>query len=413
MAIYSYSGLGGKGQKVTGQVEAPNEKEAVRSLRTQSIFVEKIREGTEGASLTIRQRIVKAFQWINPKRFLPVFQGDLIVFFHQIALMLRAGYTLVPALAACREMQTKVGMIRMMDRLSGALRGGTSLSAAMKKEARLFTPMIVNLVAVGERSGNLDSILDRLSENLESMKDLRRQLLSAMLYPSIVLISSFGLVAYMVTTVIPRFSSFLTSRGSELPPSTQMLLDISGWAEEWGTVVGISVGVSLFLILAAYTTASGKRVLDEFLLRVPLVGTSIQFSSMAQTGWSLSLLLRSGVPALDALRINAQAMSSFAMRDRFNAAADELLTGRALSTVMNRSHIPPMMRHMVAVGEKSGDLDTVMFDVGAYYQKELAAKVKLMSAMIEPVMIISVGGIVGFVYFSIFQAVMSVSKGGM
>lgn len=413
MALYSYKGLGADGKKLTGKIDAVSEKDAVRRLRDQSVFVVKIREGEDLGEQNVLQRVVSFVRQFSLRRFLPVFKSDLIIFFHQIALMLRAGYTLVPALSAAREMQTKLGLVRAIDRICDAIRNGSSFSAGMAAEKRLFAPMIVNLVAVGERSGNLDSILDRLSENLEQVKDLKRQLISAMLYPVIVLLCSIGLVIYLVMTVIPRFAVFLSARGSALPPSTQMLLDVSGWAQEWGKLIGITVGVSVFLILAAYTTVKGKRVIDRMLLSIPLIGTSIQFSSMAQAGWSLSLLLRSGIPALDSLRVNGKALSNLALRDNFETAAEQLLTGRALSKAVEQPHIPPMMRHMVAVGEKSGELDAVMHEVGAYYQKELAAKVKFMAAMVEPVLILSVGGMVGFVYFSIFQAVMSVSKGGM
>tara|TARA_Y100001954_G_scaffold111831_1_gene121244 strand:- start:555 stop:1376 length:822 start_codon:yes stop_codon:yes gene_type:complete len=273
--------------------------------------------------------------------------------------------------------------------------------------------MVVNLIAAGERSGNLDAIIHRLADNLERNKDLKRQLLTAMFYPVVVLVSSLCVAVAMVVWVIPRFAAFLTARRASLPASTQFLLDVGGWALDWGWTIGTILGVAAFLTLVAYTTQRGKKVLHRVLLALPVLGKVSQYGAMAQTGWSLSLLLRSGMPAIQSLRISGEASPNYAVKASLLKAADGLLEGRALSKTLDQPHLPQMVRHMAAVGEKSGQIETVMDEMGQYYQKELAAKVKFMTVMIEPVMILIVGGMVGYVYFSIFQAVMSVSKGGM
>jgi type IV pilus assembly protein PilC len=414
MALYSYTGLDSTGKSLKGQIEADSEKGAVRSLRQQSIFVMEVRElGDSGSDANLWTRSLRLLSRANPRQLVPVLSGDYVVFFRQMALMLRAGYTLVQALDATRNMQAKPRMKRAIDNMSHAIREGSSFSASMAAEKRLFSTLAINLVSIGERSGNLDTILERLAEDLERKKELQMQLLSAMFYPMIVLLISIAIVIFLVIWVIPRFAVFLTARSASLPVSTQILLDVADWLLYWGRYFGPAFLVILFLVLAAYTTQAGKKVIDRILLAVPLVGTAIQYSAMAQAGWSLALLLRSGLPILDSLRINAKALSNFAIRDSFERAAEGLLLGRVLSKSFEQKHFPPMVRHMAAVGEQSGQLDSVMNDLGAYYQQELASRVRLMSVMIEPVMIITVGILVGFVYFSMFQAVMSVSKGGM
>ncbi|MGE9292177.1 MAG: type II secretion system F family protein [Puniceicoccales bacterium] len=414
MARYTYTGLDAEGKQLKGAVKAESEKAAVRNLRDQAIYVLEIREGGSPSDKgSVLSQMRGLFRFLSPRRYLPVMAGDLIVFFRQLTLMLRAGYTLVQALNAARGMQDKLRLVRAIDGMTEAIRAGGSLSSSMAKYKRLFSPLAVNLVSIGERSGNLDTILERLADNIERNKELRRQLLSAMFYPMVVLLTSFGVIVALVVWVIPRFASFLAARNAALPRSTQILLDVSSWALEWGKFIGPFLGVAAFLVLAAYTTQTGKRVLDRVILNLPLIGTTVQYSSMAQAGWSLSLLLRSGLAALESLRINAQALGNLAMRASFDKAASELLLGRALSKSFEQPFFPPMVRHMAAVGEKSGQLDTVMEDMGQYYQRELESKVKFMSVMIEPVMILIVGSLVGYVYFSMFQAVMSVSKGGM
>ncbi|WP_309386451.1 type II secretion system F family protein [Cerasicoccus frondis] len=412
MAQFQYKALDAQGKPANGRIEADNEKDAVLRLRQQSIFVLEIRESA-GDPQTHGSTISKLLGGLAPQRWLPVMTGDLVIFFRQLSLMLRAGYTVLQALKAAKTMQSKARLIRAIDQMSERIQSGSSLSASMAVDKRLFSPLVVNLIAIGERSGNLDAILIRLAENLERTKELKRQLLSALFYPMIVLMTSLAVVTGLVIWVIPRFATFLEVRNVSLPNSTQLLLDIGDWTLHYGRVLGPFIGIVIFLIFAAYTFEAGKQVIDRIFLRLPLVGTAIQYSAMAQAGWSLSLLLRSGLPALESLRINGQAAGNLAIRESFVKAADELLVGRALSRSFEQPHFPLMMRHMAAVGEKSGELDVVMEDLGQYYQNELAAKVKLMSAMIEPVLILIVGGLVGFVYFSMFQAVMSVSKGGM
>lgn len=411
MAQYSYTGLDARGQQLKGQIEAENEKTAVRLLRDRSIYVLQIQVGEDAGHGASRvRRIARA---LHPHRLVAVSSGDMTVLFRQVALMLRSGHTLVSTLDAVGDMQTKPGLIRSCSDMSDAIRRGASFSSSMAEHGRYFSPMVVNLIAAGERSGNLDAIVDRLADNLERNKDLKRQLLTAMFYPVIVLMSSLCVVVAMVVWVIPRFAAFLTARRASLPASTQFLLDAGGWMLDWGWVILGVLVAAIFVPLAASTTQTGKRVLHSILLALPVFGKVAQYGAMAQIGWSLSLLLRSGMPAIESLRISGEASANYAVKDSLLKAADGLLEGRSLSKTLNQPHLPQLVRHMASVGEKSGQIDTVMDEMGQYYQKELTAKVRFMTVMVEPAMILIAGGLVGYVYFSIFQAVMAVSKGGM
>lgn len=414
MPVFSYTGLDGRGQNQQGQVEAKDVKEARRLLRERAVYVLELREGTwarSGGDLSARLRTLVAL--LNPRQYAGVGEGDLVIFFRQTALMLRSGYTLVTALDANCEMAAKIRLKRTLRRMSDEIRKGASFSAVVAREKKIFSPMIANLIASGEQSGNLDSILERLADNLEKSRELKQQLLSAMLYPSFVLIAAVGVVVFLVVGVIPRFATFLTARNAELPASTQMLMDVSAWALNYGKVIAIVIGSTVFAILAAYTMPRGKLVIDRVLLAIPVIGGAIRASAMAQAGWSLAMLLSSGVTALESLRITGSVIGNLAVSDCFRRAAEGLLEGKPLSKAFEQPHITLMMRNMAAVGESSGQLDTVMHGVGEYYQKELAAKVKMIAVMIEPMLIVMVGGMVGFVYYAFFQAVMSVSKGGM
>jgi len=414
MPVFSYTGLDGRGQNQQGQVEAKDVKEARRLLRERAIYVLELREGTwarSGGGLRARLRTVAAL--LNPGQYLKVKAGDLVVFFRQTALMLRSGYTLVTALDANCEMVAKIRLKRALRRMSDEIRKGAGFSAVVAREKNIFSPMVANLIASGEQSGNLDSILERLADNLEKSRELKQQLFSAMLYPSFVLIAAVGVVIFLVVGVIPRFATFLSARNATLPGSTQMLMDVSAWALDHGKVLGIVAGSVIFGILVAMTQPKGKQVIDRVLLAIPVIGGAIRASAMAQAGWCLAMLLSSGVTALESLRITGGVIGNLAVSHCFRRAAEGLLEGKPLSKAFEQPHITLMMRNMAAVGESSGQLDTVMHGVGEYYQKELAAKVKMISIMIEPMLIVMVGGMVGFVYYAFFQAVMSVSNRGM
>ncbi|MFG0250112.1 MAG: type II secretion system F family protein, partial [Phycisphaeraceae bacterium JB051] len=304
MPTYSYTGLDNTGQQRKGTIEAESEKLAARLLRDRSIYVLKIRVGEETVSDTAVQSTGnKVAGLFSLQRYLPVTTADLIVVFRQLSLMLRAGHTLVTSLDAVSQMQPKPGLRRACSNMSDAIRRGASFSSSIQEHGRYFPPMVINLIAAGERSGNLESIMNRLADNFERNKDLKRQLLSAMFYPMVVLLTSLCVITAMVLWVIPRFAAFLTARRAKLPASTQFLLDFGAWAKDWSFVIGVTLFVAVFLILAACTTEFGKKIVHRILLALPVMGKVAQYGAMAQVGWSLSMLLRSGMPAIQSLRI--------------------------------------------------------------------------------------------------------------
>jgi type IV pilus assembly protein PilC len=267
-------------------------------------------------------------------------------------------------------------------------------------------------MASGEASGELDVVAEEVAADLERKMELKRQLFTSLTYPAITVLASIAVVLFLVVGVIPKFATFLEGKGTELPASTQAMMDLADFIARWGTDMAIVFGLTLFAMMAAYTTHKGKLLTDRLLLYLPLVGRSITSASMAQLGWTLALLLRSGMTVLDSLRVTATLMNNAQYQTTLEYSADEVLRGKSLSAAVTQPKIPKMVRHLTAVGEQSGEMDSVMEAIGQFYKKDLDARIKRMSAMIEPMLILFVGGVVGFVYFSFFQAVMAVSTGG-
>ncbi len=414
MPVFSYIALDEKGQEQQGQIDIGDAREAARTLRERSIFVVEIQEGAGGIHKTGSAGWFKHLRrTFSPRQYMPVRPTDLVVLFRQLALMLRAGHTLVEALEASREMVSKRKLSSVIGRMSDSIQRGSSFSSAVTAEKKVFSPMLANLIQSGEHGGDLGPILERLAESLEKKQEIKRQLVTAMTYPSFVVLFSIGVSAFLVMIVVPRFAKFLSSKRVDIPPATQALMDISDWLLHWGPSLAVLLFVIFFGALVAYTTRPGKRVLDGGILTLPLVGTAVTFAAMAQAGWNLAMLLRSGVTALQSLRITGGVMGNLAIADSFEQAADQILEGRSLSVAFEQRQIPLMMRHMAAVGERSGELDTVMDEVGEFYRKELDVLIKAMTAFVEPALILMVGGMVGFIYYAFFQAVLKVSTGGM
>jgi type IV pilus assembly protein PilC len=411
MAVYAWKGLDAGGKEQRGQIEAADEKAAARLLRSRSVYVTRLdaknaqADGEKGAGA--------AGSPFSIMRYMPVTGGDLVSLYRQLALMLKSGFALVAALEACAELQPKLRLSRAVERVGRKILEGESFSSALAAEGKIFPPLATQMISSGEQSGNLDAILERLAESLERGKELKRQLLTAMFYPCIVLVATIGLIIVMAVFVIPKFATFLAARHAELPDSTQTLLDISDWAVDWGGLVGSVAGVAVFLILAVYTTRPGKNAIDKVILSIPIIGKLVLFAAMAQAGWSLAMLLKSGLTALESLRIIHKIIGNMPVAECFHHAAEGLLLGQSLAKTLDQPYIPLMMRRMVAVGEKSGRLDTVMQSVGEYYQQELVARLKFLTAAVEPALILTAGSVVFYVYRALFQAVMAVSKGGM
>ncbi|AGA89490.1 type II secretory pathway, component PulF [Thioflavicoccus mobilis 8321] len=403
MPVFEYLALDADGAERVGQVEAPDERAAAVQLREARIFALSIRDPA------VSGRDESGLGRLAPRRYLRTSQGDLVFLFRQLALMLRAGHTVVQALEANREMAVKFQLRNALGRMRDLIDDGGSLSRALAAEKRVFPPMVSKLIEAGEKTGEIEEILERLAEDMERRLDIKRQLITALTYPGLVFLIAVVVSAALVGWVIPRFAVFLTSRGKELPGVTQFLLDLADWFQDWGAIFGGGLGLFVFALLAAYTTRAGKRVIDTLLLKIPVVGGTLRSAALGQAASMLSMQLRSGITLLQSLSITAGVIGNQAFADAFAQAGERILSGQPLSLTLRVKVMPPLVRHMAAIGERSGELDTVMQALGEYYRKDLQVRVKVMAAWVEPVMILIVGGMVGTVYLAFFQAALKVS----
>jgi type II secretory pathway component PulF len=413
MSTFSYVVLDERGREIKGVVDAADEKEAAKILRAKSWFVIEIASGADQEVGAIKRSWFKAMEVLSPKRYKKVKQMDLVLVFRQMALMLRAGQTIVESLESsaliCSDHYT---LSRTLKTMCDDIRSGKTLSQSVEGQGKIFSNYIARLLESGETSGQLESVLDRLATDIERKVDTQRDLMTAMLYPSIVVLIAAGVIYFIVFKVVPQFGRFLEGRGSELPPITMALLDTVHHFQEYGIYYGMVFFSIVMGFLVASTQPKGKYFVDKFFLKTPVIGSAITYSSMAQVGWTFMMLIKSGLTILDALRITSDIMKSSVYKKAFSTASDRLLEGQNLAASLDQKDLPMMLKHLAGIGERSGELDNVMNEVGTFYQKQLTVLIKRMTAFIEPILLLVVGGTVAFVYIAFFSAVMSVSNGG-
>lgn len=407
MPKFHYTAINAAGKESKGNMQAADAAMVNNALREQGLFVVSINEhGVKSGS-----GLSQEFDWnaINQYRSVP--RRDLVFFFKQLSFMLRAGLPVLQALELS-ETQSSGRLRLVIKQMIVDIENGNPLSKAMGKHQDVFPVISINLMLAGESTGALDQVANRLATHLEKKAALRSQTINAMIYPTVVVLVAIGVVIFLVWEIIPQFAKFLLGRGKKLPDSTQFLIDASDFALKYGLHMFVSVIFIIVGLVLFYQTPQGRLALDTFLLRTPVIGKLLRFGAMAEFNWSLSMMLRSGLTAYDALKICGNVITNRLISNKLFSASEQILGGRDLSSSIKGKAIPDLVTQMTAVGEKTGTLDLVLHELGAFYEEQLQVGVKRMSALIEPAMILVIGGIVGFVYYAFFEALFSlVAKG--
>ncbi len=412
MAIYRYLALAANGVEVSGNVTAADAGVARKSLQGQGLRVLELESGENGNIASGSAGFLKSLVYTF-RLGLSVRTGDLQMYYRQMQLMLRAGHTLIEALEASSRLAARPRLGKILERCAEKISAGSTFSAAMAAESKIFSRLTVKLTEAGEATGELDAVFERLAVLAERRADVRRQMVAALTYPAIVTLAAIGVVSFLVVTVIPRFAIFLESRGKAIPWAAQTMMDTADWLTRWGFLLAVGIIATIAGVLVArHLLRPFKLITDRLFLGVPVIGGTLMSAAMAQASWTFGLLLKSRLTVLDALGSVAQVTVNTALARAFDQAAENVLEGRPLAVSLDRDPIPDLLRHMAAIGERSGEMETVMETLGNHYQKDLDARVKFLSSMIEPVLTLLIGGVVGFVYFAFFQAVLTVSTGG-
>lgn len=403
MAIYSWTGYTEKGKASSGMIDASSLREAKLRLRSQGMFVSSIAEEEHGIAHPLRDMSLKGILG-------RVRMEDLAVTTRQLSTLVGASIPLVDALSALFEQTDSPAMKKTIAQVRDSVNEGLSFADALARHKRVFPDLYVNMVRSGEASGALDVVLLRLAEFLEGQHRLRSKVVAALLYPAVLLLISLAVLMYLLTAVVPKVVGMFESMNQVLPLPTRLLIAISSFLSATWWIVIIAVVAAVVLVSRWKRTDRGALRFDEFKMNVPIYGPIFRKVSVARFARTLGTLLASGVPIIESLRIVKTVVLNRIMEMAIEDSIAEVMDGSSLAAPLKRSGVfPPILVHMISVGEKSGSLEEMLTKAADSYEGDLETTIAGLTSILEPVMIVIMGGIVGFVVISILMPMLEMS----
>jgi len=402
---FKYAAKNNGGQTVEGTIQAMDKGEALAELRRQNLVPIRVDQvsgkvkgpKTVGSGLSL----FKAGPRTN--------RTELVLFTRQLSTMVSAGLALLEAIEVLGDQADTPGLKATCERLGAELRGGSDLSSAMETCPKSFTALYVSMVRAGEASGQMDIILERLADYLESSQALQREIKSAMTYPVISLVLVLGITAFLMLGVVPTFRQVFDGLGTELPALTSFVLGVSDWMKtNWLIWVGGSIGAVVGLVVFK-KTPTGTLLWDQLSLRAPIFGPICRKVALARFSRTFSTLVRSGVPIMGTLDIVADTAGNVVIANAVAASKESVRNGQLLSEPLSESKIfPTMVVRMIAIGERTGALEALLEKIAEFYDSQVKAAIKSLTSLIEPLLISFMGVIVGSVVLSVFLPILDV-----
>lgn len=400
MAQFTYTALKGE-KKVQGTLEAGSQSAAMENLRKQGLhpLVVKAVGGNPLARLKLGKKVKLK---------------DLAVFTRQLSTMISAGVPLNRSLATLQSQTTSKYFKQAILNIGKDIESGKSMADSFAKYPNIFSEVYINMVRAGEAGGILDEILKRIATQVEQDASMRKKIKSAMMYPTVILIITvlafFGIMMF----VIPKLGKIIVDLGgpdAKLPIYTQIMLNISSFMQHNAVFIFVGLSIVLFLVRRYIHTPSGKYKFHKLLLRIPIVKTIVLKVAIARFARTFASLMSAGVAVLDALEVTGGAVGNKVVEKDLKAAANAVKNGKQLSAPLAESkHFPAIVSQMLAVGEETGQIDTILVKVADFYEEEVETTIDGLSSIIEPLMIVVLGGLVGLIAASVMGPIASLSK---
>ncbi|MFW6086518.1 MAG: type II secretion system F family protein [Myxococcota bacterium] len=357
-------------------------------------------------------KVKKKPREINIQFGSPVSERDLVVFTRQFATMIDAGLPLVQCLEILSSQGENKAFRDILRDVKGHVEQGATFSDSLARHPKVFDSLFVNLVAAGEMGGILDTILQRLATYIEKRSKLKRQVRSAMVYPTGVLVVAIGVVTLMMAWVIPSFQEMFKDFGGEdqLPGLTKLVISISEGFLTMGPYLFLGAIVAGAGLTYSYRTKGGKRFWHRLMLTTPIMGPVMRKIAVARFTRTLGTLLSSGVPILDAMSIVGRSAGNVVVEQAITDTSDKVREGRTMAEpLMETGVFPPMVVQMIGVGEQTGALDTMLNKIADFYEDEVDAAVAGLTSLLEPLMMVVIGGIVGFILIAMYMPIFEIA----
>ncbi len=400
MITFSYQARDAAGRIVTGTQDALNEDNAVTSLMSRGLMVLSLQR----KSVASRRR----------KKVWTVKETDLVLFTRQLSTMIDAGISLVQALTALYEQCDKKrqrNLRYVISDITARVQGGETFHESIAKHPRVFNRLFTSMVKAGEHGGLLAEILDRLAGFLEDSARLRKKVKSAMTYPVVVISIAFAITTFLIVRVVPIFGEIFKDFGAKLPAPTQFLIDLSDFVRgEWYFLI-LGIGGTIFGLRAFLRSQRGKQLTDKWKLKLPVFGPLVHKICMSRFSRTFAQLIRSGVPILEVLDIVGGTSGNHVIETSIKSVSEDVEKGDNLSIALSKKSVfPPMLLRMVAAGEATGKIDTMLEKMADFWDEEIEAMLDALTSLIEPMLIVFLGVIVGGIVIAMFLPIFKLNE---
>ncbi|MGI8889947.1 MAG: type II secretion system F family protein [Chthoniobacterales bacterium] len=400
MLTFSYQARDGSGNIVNGIQEAINEDNAVTSLMSRGLMV-----------LSLQQ---KAAATRTKNKAWTVKETDLVLFTRQLATMIEAGISLTQAMTALYEQcdpKRQKNLRHVISDVTARVQGGETFHDSINKHPRVFNRLYVSMVKAGEAGGLLSEILDRLAGFLEASARLRKKVKSAMTYPVIVISIAFLITTFLIVRVVPVFGEIFKDFGAKLPAPTQFLIDLSDFIRAKWYFMVLGIGGTIFALRYFLRSTRGRQLSDKWKLKLPVFGPLIHKIAMSRFARTFAQLIRSGVPILEVLDIVGGTSGNHVVEESIKGVSTDVEKGDNLSVALSKKKIfPPMMLRMVAAGESTGRIDTMLEKMADFWDEEIDALLDALTSLIEPMLIVFLGVIVGGIVIAMFLPIFKLNE---
>jgi len=420
MPVFEYKGLNEAGKPVSGLKEADSPKTLRTVLRKDGVYLTAVLGQTDGAARPAKaSRGAAAASAAALSRNVDlrklargrVTTDDIAITTRQMATLLGAGVTLVDSLSALVDQVEKERLKRILSDVKQRVNEGSSLADALQTHQKTFGPLYVNMIRAGEASGALEAVLLRLAEFTEGQAQLQQKIMGALLYPIILLVIGMGTLTFLMTFVIPQVTKLFDTMKQTLPFSTRLLIGTSDLVRNWWFLLfpGVIGGVIWFIWWSQ--SPKGKPIFDRRILKAPLIGNMIRLIVVARFTRTLATLLKSGVPLLSAMDIVKNVVTNAVLAEVVENVRNSVREGESIANPLKRSgEFPPLVHHMVAVGERSGQLEDMLVSVADTYEMQVNVRIQALVGLMGPLLIVGMGVAIGFVALSIITPIMQLNS---
>jgi type IV pilus assembly protein PilC len=398
MPIYNWKGTNSYGEKRKGKMDAPSENYVRASLKRSRIVPHSIKEAPKDIFATL--------SFLQPK----VTTKDVVIFTRQLSTMIDAGLPLVQSMDILAKQQDNPTFKKLLLEVKADVESGSTFADAMKKHPDVFDNLFCNMVEAGEMGGILDTILNRLANFMEKSQALKKKIKGAMTYPVVCLCIAFVVLAVILVFVVPVFEEMFASFGSALPGPTQIVVNLSNFAQSNIIFIIFGVFAVVFLFKKVYKTDRGRKKIDALMIDMPVFGPLIKKVAVAKFTRTLGTMMKSGVPILESLNVVGRTAGNKVIEAAIFRVSDSITEGRSIAEPLEETGVfPGMVIQMINVGESTGALDTMLEKIADFYDEEVDQAVSNMTSLIEPLMMVFLGGMIGGLVVAMYLPIFSMA----